>query len=354
MCFYAPSLCNRTVLNPLSLGVIVLCKHSLLRSSTGIVLSLEDDRSPPQRSGTPFYPEDTRMPNSATPVFGFFPYIGLLIKDVGSRCAIMAHHLRDRRMMFPVTRHQNVRAYRGLLPWTHDTCFIAPSAFVVGNVVLGHNSCVYYHTVIRNYSVNTATVIGDDTVIMDRATLMGQVRVGSNAFIGCGTSLDCCDIHDHVYIGPGATIALGAVVEDHAIVAAGSVISKDIRVNAGELWAGNPAQKIAEVTPEQASEVQHLIQERIATGNAHVQAIRHQIETTKELDTEWLKETIQLIEKQQQQVIVRTPIDIPLEAMRFLQPRVHMRRPEMHMRMSYPVNRVAPWMPKAGDQVANA
>lgn len=294
------------------------------------------------------------MPTRATTVPGFISYFGYLAKDVGARLAIMAHYVRDRRHMYPVVRHQNVRAYRSMLPWTQDSCFIAPSAYVVGNVALGHDTVIMYHSVIRNYHTRTATTLGDHTVVMDRVTIMGQVRVGNNVFIGQGASLDCCEIHDNVFIGHGATVALGAVIENNAILAPGSVVGKDQRVYAGELWAGVPAAKVAEVTPEQMSELEHMIHDQIEVGQAHAKAIHDHIEATQELDVDYLKEAVALMERQQTQVSVKLPVDIPLEAKRFLQPRVHMRRPEMHMRVSYPVNRSAPWMPKMADQTANA
>ncbi|CBZ24052.1 conserved hypothetical protein [Leishmania mexicana MHOM/GT/2001/U1103] len=293
------------------------------------------------------------MPKSAMSVPGFFPYFGYMLKDVGSRLSMISHYMRTKRHPYPMMRHQNIRAYRGMLPWTQDACFIAPSAFVVGNVVLGHDTVIFYHSVLRNYHTKDATILGDHTVVMDRATLMGQIRVGQGTYIGAGATLDCCEVHDNVYIGPGASIALGAVVENSGIVAAGSAVPKDARVYAGELWAGNPAQKIADVSPAQSSEVQHIVHDQIQVGKAHLKAIRDHIEHTKELDVNWLKEAVAMMEAQQQQMSIKLPMDVPLEARRFLQPRVHMRRPEMHMRMSYPVNRTAPWMPKSGDQTAN-
>ncbi|KAG5486423.1 hypothetical protein LSCM4_07351 [Leishmania orientalis] len=293
------------------------------------------------------------MSRNATTVPGFFPYLGYMLKDVGSRLSMISHYMQTKRHPYPMMRHQNIRAYRGMLPWTQDAGFIAPSAFVVGNVVLGHDTVIFYHSVLRNYHTKTATILGDHTAVMDRATLMGQIRVGNNTYIGAGATLDCCEVNDNVYIGPGASIALGAVIENNAIVAAGSAVPKDSRVYAAELWAGNPAQKVADVTPAQSSEVEHLVHDQVQVGKSHYRAILDHVEHTKELDVNWLKEAVAMMEAQQQQMSIKLPMEIPLEARRFLQPRVHMRRPEMHMRMSYPVNRTAPWMPKSGDQTAN-
>lgn len=294
------------------------------------------------------------MPKNAAVVGGFFPYIGFMLKDVGARLSIMSHYLQTPRELYPVMRHQNTRAYRGLLPNTQDAAFVAPSAFVTGNVVLGHDSCIFYHTVLRNYHTRQSTEVGDSTAILDRSTVMGQVRVGSRSLIGFGATLDCCEVGDEVYVGHGASIALGAVLENGCMVAAGAAVPKDARVYSGELWAGNPAQKVADLTPENIAKFQEQLQKHLVSGKAHATAVEEQYRASESLNEEWLKEAMARMEEQQKQVALDAKVDIPLEARRFLEPRVYMRRPEMHQRTSYPVNRVAPWMPKPSDQTANA
>lgn len=291
---------------------------------------------------------------SVSVVPGTFAYIGFMVKDIGARLVKTAHKLRDAREMYPVLRHQNIKTYRTMIPWTQDAAFVAPSAMIMGNVVLGHDVAVFYHTIIRNLHTKDSTKIGDHTAIMDRTSFLGAVQIGHHTYIGQGVTLDCCQIHDSVYIGAGSAICLGAVVESGSIIAPGSVVYKDVRVPAGELWAGNPAEKISDVTHEQSSEVQHMVHQQIKVAKAHNHAIHDHIHQTEELSKEWLEGCIAQMEKQQSNIKVKTVVDIPIEARRFLQPRVHMRRPEMHMRVSYPVNKIAPWMLKMPDQGANA
>lgn len=294
------------------------------------------------------------MPKQAKIVGGIIPYFGFLLKDVGARLSLMAHTLETPRILYPMSRHQNVRAYRGILPLTEDAAFVAANAFVTGNVVLGHNSCVFYHTVLRNYSMTQRTEIGDDSVLLDRCTVMGQVRVGSKSLIGIGATLDCCHVGDEVFVGHGASVALDAELENGCVIAAGAAVPKDARVYSGELWAGNPAQKVGDIEVEDLRKVQDMISKHIAQGKAHELAYAKHLEETSTMDEEWLKLQTQKMEKQQQQVALDNKLDIPLEVRRFLEPRVYMRRPDLHQRTSYPVNRVAPWMPKVADQTANA
>lgn len=294
------------------------------------------------------------MPKQAKIVGGIIPYCGYLLKDIGARLSIMAHSLETSRVLYPMSRHQNVRAYRGMLPLTEDAAFVAGNAFVCGNVVLGHDSCVYYHTVLRNYHTLQRTEIGDGSVLLDRCTVMGQVRVGSRSLIGIGASLDCCHVGDEVFVGHGASVALGAELENGCVIAAGAAVPKDARVYSGELWAGNPAQKVGDIDLEDIHKVQEMISKYIVQGKAHELAFAEHLEETSNMDEEWLKLQSEKMEKQQQQVALDSKLDIPLEVRRFMEPRVYMRRPDLHQRTSYPVNRIAPWMPKAADQTANA
>jgi gamma-carbonic anhydrase len=48
----------------------------------------------------------------------------------------------------------------------------------------------------------------------------------------------------------GAIVMDGAVVETNAIVAAGAVVLENTRVESGSIYAGVPAKKVKEVSPE--------------------------------------------------------------------------------------------------------
>lgn len=275
------------------------------------------------------------------------------MKDIGQRTIRISHKMVSRRYFYPVIRHQNVRIYRHICPVTEDALFVAPNALVQGNVILGHNASVMYHATLRNFHCADPVRVGDNTTIMDRVSFLGQVRVGHDCVIGVGATLDCCDVHDNVYIGHGACIQLGCSIEDGAIVAAGSNVQKDTRVGAGELWAGNPAVKLATVSEEQAAEMQHRVHDLIETCKEHKDAIAQLYAENETLDKDWLMRVMAQLEARNNAVGIAPEVSIPIEAKRFLQPRVVMRRPDMQMRVSYPVNRIAPWMAKAPDWAMN-
>ena len=279
---------------------------------------------------------------------------GMLMKDAGARCIMSANKMVNRREMPPVLRIQNIRVYRGVIPIYTDAAFIAPSAQIWGNVVLGHNSSIMYHTYIRNFHLGKATTIGDNTTIADRTTFMGQIRVGNDCFVGVGCTLDCCEIMNNVYISHGCAIQYGAVIEDGAVLALGTVLPKDARVKANEYWAGHPGKFVCKVDGLIRERTAQITQEYVQLGKGHKKAVDDHMKDGEVLDEAWLKATVAKMEARRQDVAVPVKREIPSIAKRFLTPRVTARLPQFHARVSYPCNRQAPWMTQGPDNGGNA
>ena len=60
-----------------------------------------------------------------------------------------------------------------------------------------------------------------------------------------------CWLEDRAFIGMQAVVMDDAVVESDAMVAAGALVTQGKRVPAGELWAGRPARKMRDLSPEE-------------------------------------------------------------------------------------------------------
>lgn len=277
---------------------------------------------------------------------------GMILKDMGGKLFIRSLQLVSKRLPYPVCRFSNVLAFRHVVPITRDALFIAPSALVQGNVKLGHNCALLFHTIVRNFHGAVATKIGDNTVIMDRTTFLGQVTVGNNTVIGSGCTIDMCTVGDDVYIGHGASLCYGVVVERGAVVSAGSIVSPDTTVKCGELWAGNPAAKVADLTTEQSLEREQIAKDTLESARQLKQAIQDYF-TSNTINDEWLRRVMTQVEAHHHEVSETREADIPIEAKRFMEPRVTMRRPEIQVRTSFPTNRMAPWIPRMPDWPGN-
>ena len=79
--------------------------------------------------------------------------------------------------------------------------------------------------------------------------------IGNNVSIGHNATIHGATIEDNCLIGMGATVLDNAIVESGAIVAANALVTSGMRVEGGCIYAGVPAKKIKEVTPEQQKEI---------------------------------------------------------------------------------------------------
>jgi len=147
-----------------------------------------------------------------------------------------------------------VLPYRDRLPKIAGDVFIAPTASVIGNVEIGSRSSIWFGTVVRG-DVNEIR-IGDNTNIQDNSVIH-VTRNGLGTYIGSGVTvghmaiLHACTLEDGSFVGMGAKLLDGVVVETDAMVAAGALVTMGKRVKRGELWAGSPARCLRRLTPEE-------------------------------------------------------------------------------------------------------
>lgn len=146
--------------------------------------------------------------------------------------------------------------YQGKTPKIHPTAFIAENAVIIGDVEIGAYSNIWYGCVVRG-DVNYIR-IGERTNIQD-GTIVHVTRVTSPTIIGSGITighlalLHACTLEDNCFIGMGAKVLDDAVVESHAMLAAGALLTPKKRIPSGQLWAGNPAKYMRDLTEKDLS-----------------------------------------------------------------------------------------------------
>jgi len=142
---------------------------------------------------------------------------------------------------------------RGKYPQWGTECFIAPNATILGDVIMGKECSVWFNAVIRG-DVNSIK-LGNKVNIQDHAVVhctyeKTKVEVGDNVSIGHHAIIHGCTIEDNVLVGMGAIVMDNCYIEKNAIIAAGAVVLEGTRVESGTIWAGVPAKKVKEVSPE--------------------------------------------------------------------------------------------------------
>jgi carbonic anhydrase/acetyltransferase-like protein (isoleucine patch superfamily) len=133
--------------------------------------------------------------------------------------------------------------FEGTRPHVADDAFVAPTAVLIGNVVVEPGASVWFGAVLRGdnslIEVGRGSCVQDNAVIHCAADL--PTRIGENVTIGHMALLEGCVIEDGALIGMGAIVLQRARVGARALVAAGAVVGEGVEIPAGMLAAGVPA-----------------------------------------------------------------------------------------------------------------
>lgn len=141
----------------------------------------------------------------------------------------------------------------GVAPRMAESAWVADSGQVVGNVVLGENSSVWFGAVLRGD--NETITVGDGSNIQDGSVLHADpgfpMTMGKNVTVGHQVVLHGCTIGDESLIGIGATVLNGAKIGRNCLVGAGSLVTEGKEFPDGSMIIGSPAKVVRSLTPEQ-------------------------------------------------------------------------------------------------------
>jgi carbonic anhydrase/acetyltransferase-like protein (isoleucine patch superfamily) len=165
-------------------------------------------------------------------------------------------------------------------PEVAETAWIAPGAYVIGDVHLGGESSVWYGAVLRG---DTEPIrIGARTNIQDGCILHTDpgypAIVGEGCVIGHNAVVHGCEIGNNCLIGMDATILNGAKIGEGSIVAAGAVIPEGREFSPQSLIVGIPAKRVGDVSEEQAADIERgagVYVERAATHRKSLDESRY-------------------------------------------------------------------------------
>lgn len=146
-----------------------------------------------------------------------------------------------------------IKSVKGIHPKMGNNCFVAENATIVGEVIMGDNCSVWFNAVVRG-DVNSIT-IGNNVNIQDGAIIhctyqKAATVIGNNVSIGHNALVHGCTVKDNALIGMGAIVMDHVVVEENSLVAAGSVVLENTVVESGCIYAGVPAKKVKQLSPE--------------------------------------------------------------------------------------------------------
>ncbi len=148
----------------------------------------------------------------------------------------------------------------GIKPQLAEGAWVADSAEVIGNVVLGKNSSVWPKVVIRGD--NDLIRIGEDSNVQDASVLHTdpgyQLILGDRVSIGHHVMLHGCQIGDGSLIGIGAIILNGAKIGKNCLVGAGALVTEGKEFPDGSMILGSPAKVVKALDQEQCKNLEDI------------------------------------------------------------------------------------------------
>jgi carbonic anhydrase/acetyltransferase-like protein (isoleucine patch superfamily) len=161
------------------------------------------------------------------------------------------------------------------VPRIDPTAYVVDSAIVVGDVVIGPESSLWFHTVVRGDVERVR--IGARTNVQDNATVhvsrdRWPTLVGDGVTVGHAAVLHGCTVADYCLVGIGAIVLDGVAIGTECLVGAGAVVTPRTDIPPRSLVLGSPARRVRELSGEEvarlhasaASYVEHVRRYRAA------------------------------------------------------------------------------------------
>ncbi|WVZ19767.1 hypothetical protein V8G54_007089 [Vigna mungo] len=163
--------------------------------------------------------------------------VGFWIRETGQAIDRLGSRLQG------VSRHRTLMNIFDKAPVVDKDVFVAPSASVIGDVHVGRGSSIWYGCVLRgdvnSIRVGSGTNIQDNSLVhVAKSNLSGKVLptvIGDNVTVGHSAVLHGCTVEDEAFVGMGAVLLDGVVVEKNAMVAAGALVRQNTRIPSGEV-----------------------------------------------------------------------------------------------------------------------
>jgi carbonic anhydrase/acetyltransferase-like protein (isoleucine patch superfamily) len=155
-----------------------------------------------------------------------------------------------------------IKSVRGFSPKFGKNIYLAENATVIGDVIMGDDCSVWFQAVVRGdvHSIR----IGNKVNIQDGAIIhctyqRAPTVIGNNVSVGHRAIVHGCIIKDNVLVGMGAMVMDNCVVESNVLIAAGAVVLENSHLESNCIYAGVPAKKVKELSPEKFADTIHRI-----------------------------------------------------------------------------------------------
>jgi len=135
-------------------------------------------------------------------------------------------------------------------PNIDESCFVAPSADLIGAVNMSKNSSVWFNCVLR--ADNEPINIGENSNVQDGSVLHVDpgypIEIGEGVTIGHKVMLHGCVIGENTLIGMNAVVLNGAKIGKNCVIGANALVTENMEIPDGSMVLGAPAKVVKELS----------------------------------------------------------------------------------------------------------
>lgn len=134
--------------------------------------------------------------------------------------------------------------FGGRTPQIARSAFVAPTAVIIGDVVVGEEASIWFGAVVRGDHPENGIRIGARANVQDNAVVhtsaQGATVIEEEVTVGHGATLESCRLGRSSLVGMGAVVLQRAQVGERCIVAAGALVKEGQVVPPESLVVGVP------------------------------------------------------------------------------------------------------------------
>lgn len=165
----------------------------------------------------------------------------------------------------------------GVKPTIASDVFVAPSASVIGDVVIGESSSIWFGVVVRGdvfpIRIGARTNVQDNSVVH----VTGQktmTTIGDDVTVGHSAIVHGCKVGSRCLVGMGSIILDGAVIEDECFIAAGALVPPGMHVPSRSMVMGRPGKVVRIVRPDELAAMDFASRDYVRNARDFMAALK--------------------------------------------------------------------------------
>jgi carbonic anhydrase/acetyltransferase-like protein (isoleucine patch superfamily) len=175
-----------------------------------------------------------------------------------------------------ISPQAHVVPFRGVHPILDETVFVAPGVVVVGDVIVGERSSIWYQTVIRgdvNFIRIGREVNLQDGSVIHVTTDTHPAKIGDGVSIGHAAVVHGATLEDGCLIGIGARVLDGVRIGAGAIIGAGSLVAPGTEIPPRVLAYGAPARVHRALSAEELELNRKIAEDYLELARLHAREL---------------------------------------------------------------------------------